>query len=317
MKHPSFSRRQALAAGITLPLLAATTPAAETSPAKPTLAVGMATMGFRELSNPQMAQLLAKEGVKTAQLFLTQSDSNYWKYNTAVDVSEMTEPRCKTIAEAYRSAGVNLHSIGTYANLIQPDPEQRKANLAYFETMMVLGGHMGVRTFISEAGHYHPKEAAPGIEYHFREDVWKTMVETGKELAALAERHNATVLLEPFYRGFLASAKRTRLFIEEVASPRLRVLLDPANLLEINDLDEMLAQLKPYIDCFHAKDRKLHVDRGVAAGKGDLDYRKFVELAAKHAPHAPLILEYVGGKDYPQALAHLRTTMRELGIGER
>jgi sugar phosphate isomerase/epimerase len=54
----------------------------------------------------------------------------------------------------------------------------------------------------------------------------------------------------------------------------------------------------------------------VAAGKGDLDYKKFVTLAAKHAPLAPLILEYVGIKDYPDALAHLRGAMRATGVKE-
>jgi len=99
-------------------------------------------------------------------------------------------------------------------------------------------------------------------------------------------------------------------FLEEVGSPRIRALLDPANLLEVNDLDEMFEQLKAWIDCLHAKDRKMHVDRGVPAGQGDLDYRKFVALAARHTPKAPLVLEYVGAADYKQALSHLQNAMR-------
>lgn len=316
MSTNPITRRQALAAGVAAPLLASAASAIETPPAKPALTIGVASMGFREFTNQRLAETLAKDGIRTTQLFLTQTDSNYWKYNQRSDVSALTAEPCRAIAAAYRSAGVSIHSIGVYANLIHPDPAERKANLAYFEAMMVLGGHMGVRTFISEAGHHQPKEPG-GVEYHFREDVWKTMVGTGKELAALAERHDAIVLLEPFFRGFLASAKRTRLFIEEVGSPRIRVLLDPANLLEINDLEEMVGQLQKYIDCFHAKDRKLHVDQGVPAGQGDLDYKKFVTLAARVAPRAPLILEYVGAKDYQQALAHLRSTMRDQGIAEQ
>ena len=88
------------------------------------------------------------------------------------------------------------------------------------------------------------------------------------------------------------------------------------DLIEVNDLEEMFAQLGSWVDCIHAKDRKLHVDRGVGAGKGDVDYKKFVTLAAKHAPRAPLILEYVGPDDYRDALAHLRGAMREAGVKE-
>ena len=39
-------------------------------------------------------------------------------------------------------------------------------------------------------------------------------------------------------------------------------------------------------------------------------------MAAQHAPHAPLILEYVGTKDYAEALAHLRGAMRAAGVKE-
>ena len=118
------------------------------------------------------------------------------------------------------------------------------------------------------------------------------------------------MLLEAFFRGFLASAKRTRLFIEEIGSPRIRALLDPANILEVNDLEEMFNQLGPYIDCLHAKDRKLHVDRGVPAGQGDLDYPTFVKLTAQRTPKAPLILEYVGPKDYKPPLHTCRMRSR-------
>ena len=90
-------------------------------------------------------------------------------------------------------------------------------------------------------------------------------------------------------------------YLDEVASPRVRALLDPANLLEVNTLREMFDQLGSWIGCLHAKDRKLHVDQGVPAGQGDLDYREFVRLAAERTPHAPLILEYVGPDTYKQA----------------
>jgi sugar phosphate isomerase/epimerase len=274
----------------------------------------MATTGFTDRTNRQLAQELAGEGLRTVQLFLTQSDSRFWKYNGRSDLSALSEDRCRAIAEDYRSAGVAIHSIGVYTNLIHPDESERKANLAYFEEMMKIGRIMGVRTFITESGHYHSDKPAPPVPYDLQEEVWKQMVVTCKELARIAQRQEATVLFEAFSGGILASAKRTRLFLEEVGSPRIRALLDAANLLEVNDLEEMFQQLHPWIDCLHAKDRKLHVVRGVAAGKGDLDYRKFVTLAAKFTPHAPLVLEYVGSKDYRQALAHLRSAMQQVGI---
>jgi sugar phosphate isomerase/epimerase len=305
-RHP-MTRRELLAGSVAAAVCIRSANSRADVQAAPEPTIGIATFQFGAYSNAQLAQELATEGVHTVQLFLSQTDSNYWRYNGRSDLSDLTPDRCRKIADTYRSAGIAIHSIGVYTNLIHPDPAERTANLAYFEQMIKVGGHMDVRTFITEAGHYHnPKEPAPSVEYHFQEQVWNTMLDTGRKLAEIAERHDATVLFEPYYRHFFASAKRTRVYLEQVNSPRLRALLDPANLLELNDLNEMFDQLEPWIDCLHAKDRKLHVDRGVPAGQGDLDYHQFVRLAAERTPHAPLILEYVGPDNYRQALAHLR-----------
>jgi sugar phosphate isomerase/epimerase len=277
--------------------------------------IGIATTGFTTLSNAALAKELAGAGIRVVQLFLSQTDSKFWKYNQRADVSSMTPERCKAIAATYRDAGLSIHSIGVYSNMIHPDEAERKANLAYFEDMMKIGAHMGVHSFITEAGHYYDaKVPAPHVPLEFQDAVWPKMIATAKELDAIAARHDAKVLFEPFYRGFLASAKRLRMFLEELNSPRMRALLDAANLIEVNDVDEMFQQLTPWIDCIHAKDRKLHTDRGVAAGKGDLDYKKFVTLAAQRTPGVPLVLEYVGAADYRAALDHLRNVLRETGI---
>ena len=314
------SRRDFLAAqgallcGLALP--AASVRAAEEK-MPPGLKIGVATLGFAEHTNASLAKELSSAGIKLIQLFLNQTDSRFWKYNDRSDVSSLTAARCRDIAAPYRDAGIAIHSLGVYTNLIHPDEAERNANLAYFEAMMDIGGHMDVHTFITEAGHYHDAKApASPVPLEFQDAVWPRMVATGRQLAERAARRGATVLFEPFYRGFLASAKRLRLFLEEVGSPHARALLDPANLIEVNDLPEMFGQLSPLIDCLHAKDRKLHTDRGVAAGQGDLDYPQFVKLAARHTPNAPLVLEYVGQKDYRQALDHLRGAMRTAGLVE-
>lgn len=284
---------------------------------KPGLKIGIATLGFGDHTNADLARELAGAGIRLVQLFLNQKDSKFWKYNGRTDVSSMTPERCREIATAYRDAGVEIHSIGVYTNLMHPDDAELNANLAYFEAMMEIGGHMGVRTFITEAGHHYDTAVpAPRVPLEFQDAVWPRMIATARRLDDLAAKHDAKVLFEPYFQSFFASAKRVRLFVEELNSPRLRVLLDPANLLELNDLDEMFTQLAPWIDCLHAKDRKHHTSRGVAAGKGDIDYKRFVTLAAKTTPQAPLILEYVGPKDYQDARAHLLSAMQACAIPE-
>jgi sugar phosphate isomerase/epimerase len=316
MSHARITRRELIqTAGAALPLVGASLAGANQS-AKSGISpnVGISTQQFTKYTNAQLAATLAERGFRVVQLFLMQSDSRYWKYNSRADLSDLTAARCEAIGRAYRSAGITIHSMGVYTNLIHGDSAERQACLKYFEDNMKVGSDIGVRTFITEAGHWEPEKPTPGIPYHFREAVWKQMLATTRQLAEMAERHDATVLLEPSFAGFLASAKRTRVFLQEVNSPRIRVLLDPANLLEVDELEAMFDELTPWIDCIHAKDRNLHVDAGVAAGQGDVDYRKFVSLAAKRTPKAPLILEYVGPENYEQSLQHLQKALREAGV---
>ncbi len=82
-------------------------------------------------------------------------------------------------------------------------------------------------------------------------------------------------------------------------------MLDPANLLANNSLDEMFDQLTPFVAGIHAKDRKIGVHRGVPAGEGDLDYARFVQLCQERLPGMPVIIEYVTEDNYLQARDHL------------
>jgi len=308
------TRREALAAG-TAAVSASLAADAAARPAVSPPPIGVSTLGFGSYTNAELAEEFAAQGIKLTQLFLIQKDSRYWRYNGRTNVAELSERRCRQIADAYRSRGIAIDSIGVYTNLIHPDADERAANLAYFEDMMKVAKAMGVSKLVTESGYYEPEGPVQRTPYYLQRKVWYRAIDTFRRLAELAERHEATVLIEPFFGDLFASAKRTRCFIEEVGSARIRALLDAANLLEINDLEEMFGQLKPYIQCIHAKDRKLHAERGVPAGEGDIDYPKFMRLAMSETPGVPVILEYVGPQNYKKSLRYVRDAVRKAMAG--
>jgi sugar phosphate isomerase/epimerase len=199
----TFSRRQiivrttqtvaACALGSALaPLRAA--PEAQPSPRLDgrKLTLGVATLGFRNLASAEVAKELAAAGIRTIQLFFSQTDSRFWAYNSRADVSSLTPERCQAIADAYRRVGINIHSIGVYTNLIHPDQAERKANLAYFKAMMEVGRRMGMRTFITEASHYqNPNGPEPHVPLHFQDALWPQTVATVRELNRAASKANS------------------------------------------------------------------------------------------------------------------------------
>ena len=92
MSKYQFTRREALKAGAAVLPLAAASRAFSKQGAdeKAGVVIGMATTGFRTFTNRKLAEELAKRNVRTIQLFLTQSDSNYWRYNNRNDLSDLT-----------------------------------------------------------------------------------------------------------------------------------------------------------------------------------------------------------------------------------
>ena len=268
--------------------------------------IGLATTGFNTLTNDEMAQLAADAGVQCVQLFLTQTDSKYWKYNSRADVSAITGAEAKRIANAYRTRGLEITALGVYTSLIEPDPDELAKNIQYFADMMRVANEMDVGVLITECGAVIKPGLGKDLNEGLKDEAYGRLMASTEQLVELADRHDVKIVFEPFFHDLLASAKATRDFIDEVNSPRVRVLLDPANLLPHNSLEEMFNALGPYIAALHAKDRKLHVTKGVPAGQGDLDYALFVALCRQYVPHLPLIVEYVGLDTYEGALRHLR-----------
>lgn len=289
---------------------------AAVKPAKNRIKLGMSTLGFTDMTNAELAKELAGAGFNLVQLLLRQKDSNYWRYNRRNDLGDLTPARCREIAVHYTDLGHTIHSIGVYTNLLHPDDKELAANLDYFEQMMIVGSHMGVKGFATESGHYfdNTKPATSRVPLEYQDGVWERMVKTMQNLTARAAKYDATIMIEPHFLSFWSTSFRVRRFIEDVGSDRLRVLLDPANILELDDLAEMFRQLRPYIDCIHAKDRKYHTINGVPAGQGDLDYSRFLKLVAEHTPNVPLIFEYVDRKNYKVALQHMHSVIKDVGF---
>lgn len=300
-----FVQRLSAAAG-GLAMTAVQAPHLRAAPAAP-LRLGLATNGFNQLTNEEMAQLAAGAGLQCVQLFFTQKDSNYWRYNQPVDVSAVTEAEWHRIAGAYRSRGLEIQALGVYANLIEPSEEGREKNYQYFAEMMRIARTMGVHMLLTECGAVIVPGKGRDLSASLDESAWPRLVEMTRRLIPLAEEHDVVIAVESYFQDLLGSAMAVRYFLEEINHPRVRALLDPANLLPHNSLEEMFQALGPYIAALHAKDRKLHVTQGVAAGKGDLDYRKYLDLARQHCPQLPLVLEYVNPQTYEAALAHVRS----------
>ncbi|WP_338788186.1 sugar phosphate isomerase/epimerase family protein [Metabacillus sp. FJAT-53654] len=252
--------------------------------------VGVVSRSFPQLSNKETAKLLAEKGFKWTELCFSQSDSNYWVYNGRSDMDSLSNERSTEIVETYRTNGIEVTSIGVFTNLLEPNEKENEKNLTYFERLMEIASINNVPYVSSECGFIPSRR---GVNSDTYESAFQILVENVKWLADKAKKYNVSVALEPCVLDVVPSAKRMDDFINQVGSDRVKVLLDPANLIANNSEEEMFSYLTPHIAYFHGKDRKVNDTYGRVIGDGDIEWPLFFNMYHKYTEGVPFIMEYV------------------------
>lgn len=214
-----------------------------------------------------------------------------------------------SIAAAAASTGVSIAAVsGTY-NMIHPDPEVRRVGLARLDVLARSAHAMGTRLITLCTGsrdpddqwRHHPDNATP--------QAWADLIAEMTKAAAIAAAHDVDLGIEPELANVISSAPLARRLLDEIGSPRLKIVLDPANLFEIAPpaerrrlVEDAIGLLAPSVALAHAKDR--HADGSfAAAGTGVIDFRHFVAALKAGGVEAPLVTH---GLDAGQAMSVAR-----------
>ena len=232
----------------------------------------------------------AQNGLMSTELCFSQTDSKFWVYNGRSDLSEMTDDRSRKIVETYKSRGIDVVALGVFTNLIDPDGAERAANLAYYDRMMQIAALNGIPCLPTECGFIAGRRGIDAARY---EEAFEILLDSLKRLAEKAEHYDVYVALEACVLDVVPSAKRAADLLAQVGSERIRILLDPANLIANSSEEDMFRYLAQHIAYFHGKDRKLNDARGRLVGDGDIDWPLFLSLYHRHTEGTPFILEYV------------------------
>jgi sugar phosphate isomerase/epimerase len=134
------------------------------------------------------------------------------------------------------------------------------------------------------------------------------------EALEIARRHHVTLAIEPEVSNVVDSAVKGRRLLDEMGSPRLKIVIDGANLFHAGQLRRMRAILDEAFELLgadivlaHAKDLDRDGAAGqVAAGKGLLDYDYYLRLLKKVGFDGPLILHSLAEADVSECVDFLR-----------
>ncbi|GAC1425504.1 MAG: sugar phosphate isomerase/epimerase [Ktedonobacteraceae bacterium] len=220
------------------------------------------------------------------------------------------------IREAAQSRDIEIAAVsGTY-NMIHPDQEVRQRGLRRLRTLAAACQGLGTAIITLCTGtrdpidmwHWHPENASP--------QSWSDLLRAMEAALRIAEEEQVMLAFEPERANVVSTAAHGHALLTAMQSPRLKVVIDPANLIVPDDarpmrqvLDETFDLLGEHIVIAHAKDRGAD-DSFLAAGEGILDYDHYLCLLLASAFSGPLIIHGLAEVQVDAALQFIHSKLQ-------
>ncbi len=170
------------------------------------------------------------------------------------------ENHCVWIARSFRERGLTMAAISGTFNLCDPDADRRADNLRRLEILAYACRWLDTRIITLCTGTRDPEDMWKWHPENVRKSTWDTLVASMREAVKIADRNEVTLAFEPEHNNVVNSVARARMLLDEIDSPWLKVVIDPANLMRVDDiprmsevLDEAFDWLGPDIVLAHAK----------------------------------------------------------------
>ena len=222
----------------------------------------------------------------------------------------LTNRQTAEVAAATRATGQQIFAISGTWNMIHPDPAQRAAGLQRLAVLAAHAAAMGTNLITLCTG---TRDATDQWRHHpdnTSQDAWADLLAAFEAAIQIADQHDILLGVEPELANVVNSAAAARRLIDQLQSPRLRIVLDPANLFEVApDPRDLIARatdlLADRLILAHAKDRA--PDGSFAtAGKGVIDFGHFLTRLKTAGFSGPLVTHGLTADEAPAVAALLR-----------
>ncbi|MGD2040191.1 MAG: sugar phosphate isomerase/epimerase [Anaerolineae bacterium] len=220
--------------------------------------------------------------------------------------------------------GLTMVAVSGTFNMIHPNLGERLCGLERLAVLAASCQRLGTSivtlcTGTRDAGdkwRYHPENASP--------EAWRDLLLSMQSALETAEAHEITLAIEPEVSNVVDSASKARRLLDEMASPRLKVVIDASNLFPAGSLqrqrlimDQAFDLLGEEIVLAHAKDLAHDGAAGQkAAGTDLLDYDHYLSRLQSVGYDGPLLLHSLTEAQVPQAVCFLRQRLARLASSD-
>jgi sugar phosphate isomerase/epimerase len=229
----------------------------------------------------------------------------------------------RAVSAAATAAGVAIVAVsGTY-NMIHPDLAVRARGHERLAVLAAAAAGLSTRLVTLCTGTRDPVDQWRNHPDNHTPDAWRDLLAAMETAVGIADRHDVELGIEPELANVVNSAEQVRRLLDEIGSPRLKVVLDPANLFETASIASQRDIVSAAVDLLadriamgHAKDRTA-TGAFTAAGTGILDYPHYLSCLKRAGFTGPLVTHGLAAAEAEGVAGFLRGALDDAGIAVR
>jgi len=234
----------------------------------------------------------------------------------------ISDAATNNINHAATDTGVAIAAVSATYNMTDPDEKRRDAGRQAFAAIAQAAGRLGTGLVTVCSGSKDPQNQWRRHPDNDNPESWIEMCREFDIILDLAEQHALMIGVEPEHSNVVSTARKAARLLDEFPGSRLRIVLDPANILEgvtadrqYPVIDEALDLLGPAISLAHVKDRFADggdAPAGVGADTGIVDWGYFLKGLSSAGFDGHLIAHGLSANQAPEVASYLRRELMKI-----
>ena len=247
----------------------------------------------------------------------------------STEIPSVPPDACSRCVRMLEDANLDLVQFGiTYEEcLFHPDAPVREAAIASVQRGMATAVSLNAHHYLFRPGSLNPDGAWTSHRDNHLPEAMERLIETLKPIAAHAEQHELTLVMETHAVSIMGSPEICQEVVERVGSDRLRIVMDFVNhfqtLLQVYNsearLNHIFDVMGPVAPMAHIKDISvqnglvLHLNEEVP-GEGELELGVALKRFDELYPDGYGLIEHLPAEKIPLANANVRRIAAENGV---
>lgn len=243
--------------------------------------------------------------------------SDEWKNASDSDIREL-----KT---ALKTFDLMFYTLHLSVNNIHPDLSERKKINRRVVEMIETAERIGLSFIVTHTGSCSPDPGCPHRD-NWTQETWKTSVSVLRQICKDTSGCKVDLAVEAINTCNINNPRAHVKLKEDVGDPRIKVTLDPQNMMNmnvyyrstelINECFDLLGEDICYAHCKDVllKPNMLPAFEWVVVGTGTMDYETYLTRLSRLKYPRVLFLEFLPTEKYPEAKRFIEETVKKVGV---